>query len=77
MGATPDLFLCVVYVAPISFCHNPSLELATKAKACKGTGQEGSPGVWECVRMNTHTPKWAPILGVGVLVDSRIFKKWL
>jgi hypothetical protein len=27
--------------------------------------------------MNTHTPKWAPILGVGVPVDSWIFKEWL
>jgi hypothetical protein len=22
------------------------------------------PGVWESVKMNTHTPKWAPILGL-------------
>ncbi len=27
--------------------------------------------------MNTHTPKWAPILGIGVLVDSQIFKERL
>jgi hypothetical protein len=26
-------------------CHNPSLGLATKARACKVAGQEGSPGV--------------------------------
>jgi hypothetical protein len=26
-------------------CCNPSLGLATKAKACKGAGQEGSLGV--------------------------------
>ncbi len=25
--------------------------------------------------MNPHTLKWAPILGVGVLMDSRIFKE--
>jgi hypothetical protein len=38
-------------------CCNRNLELATKAKACKGEGQEGSLGVWESVRMNTHIPK--------------------
>jgi hypothetical protein len=36
--------------------YNPNFGLVTKAKACKDTGQEGSPGVWESVRMNIHTP---------------------
>jgi hypothetical protein len=27
-------------------CHNPSLGLATKAKACKGVGQEGCERMW-------------------------------
>jgi hypothetical protein len=31
--------------------------------------------VRECERMNTHTLKWAPMLGVGVLVNSRIFRE--
>jgi hypothetical protein len=31
--------------------------------------------VGECERMNTHTPKWAPMLGVGLPMDFRIFKK--
>jgi hypothetical protein len=31
----------------------------------------------ECEGMNPHTPKWAPTLGVGVPMDSRIFKGWL
>ncbi len=37
----------------IAMCHcrNPSLGLATKARACKGTGQEGSPGV------TSHAPR--------------------
>jgi hypothetical protein len=35
----------------------------TKARACKGTGQERGPGVWESVRMNIHTPKWTSIIG--------------
>jgi hypothetical protein len=37
--------------------RNPSLGLMTKARPCKGIGQEGSPRVWESVRMNIHTPK--------------------
>jgi hypothetical protein len=53
-------------------CHNPSLGLTTKARACKSAGQEGSPGVTshapgsakECEGMNPHTPKGAPTLGV-------------
>ncbi len=64
-------------------CHNPSLGLATKARACKGVGQERSPEVTfhalenakQCEGMNPHTPKWAPTLGVGVSVDFWIFKK--
>jgi hypothetical protein len=46
-------------------CCNLSLGLATKARACKGAGQKGSPGVTfhaletigECEGMNPHTPK--------------------
>ncbi len=29
----------------------------------------------ECEGMSTHTPKWAPTLEVGVLMDSQIFKE--
>ncbi len=62
-------------------CRNPSLGLATKARAYEGTSQEGSPGVTfhapesarECEGMNLHTPKWAPTLRIGVPVDSQIF----
>jgi hypothetical protein len=46
----------------------------TKARAYKGTGQDWSLGVTfhapenvgECKGMNPHTPKWAPILRVGI-----------
>jgi hypothetical protein len=66
-------------------CHNPSLEFATNAWSCKGVGQEGSMGVTshalvsvgECEGMNLHIPKSTPTLGVGVLMDSRTFKKQL
>ncbi len=54
----------------VRFCHNLNLGLATKAKACKSAGQEGSLGVTfhalgsakECEGMNLHTP----ILGVRI-----------
>jgi hypothetical protein len=69
----------------ILHCHNPSFGFMTKTRACKGANQEGSPGVtfhapWsvgECKGMNPHTPKWAPTLGVGIQMDSWIFKKKL
>ncbi len=46
-------------------CRNLSLRLMTKARACKGVGQEGSsqvtshaPGsVGECEGIDPHTPK--------------------
>ncbi len=68
-----------------AFCRNLSLGLATKARVCKGTGQEGSPGntshaprsIGECERRNPHTPKWTPTLGIGLPMDSRIFKEKL
>jgi hypothetical protein len=52
-------------------CYNPSLGLATKARGYKVVGQERKPGSErKCEGMNLHIPKGAPILGVGVLVDS-------
>jgi hypothetical protein len=57
-------------------CHNPNLGFATKARACKVVGQQGSSGVTshvpgsakECEGMNPHTP----ILGVRIPMDSQI-----
>jgi hypothetical protein len=54
-----------------------------KAKACKGASQKGRlrvtfhvfGNVGNCEGMNLHIPKWAPTLGVGLSMDSRIFKK--
>jgi hypothetical protein len=65
--------------------HDPSLGLMIKARACKGEGQEGSTwatshapeSVGECEGMNLHTPKWALTLGVGVMMDSQIFREQL
>jgi hypothetical protein len=64
-------------------CHNPNFKLATKARACKGVGQEWSPRVTfhpprtvgECEGMNPHIPKWALTLGVKVLLDFQIFRR--
>jgi len=58
-------------------CHNLRLGLATKARACKGVGQEGSledtfhamGSVGECARMNFYGPKGTPILEIGVPMD--------
>jgi hypothetical protein len=61
----------------------PYLGFVTKARACEGVGQKWNlevtfhvpKSVGECEGINLHTPKWAPTLGVGILMDSRIFKK--
>jgi hypothetical protein len=66
-------------------CRNPSLGLTTKARGCKVAGQEGSlrvmphapKSVRECEGINLHTPKVTPTLGVGVLVDSWMFRERL
>jgi hypothetical protein len=48
-----------------------------KARACKDEGQEGSSGVTphaprsvgECEKMNLHTHKGTPTLGLGIPMD--------
>jgi hypothetical protein len=67
------------------YYHNPSLGLTTKARAYKGAGQEGSPGVIshdprsakECEGMNLHTPKWVLILGVGTSNELPNFQRMM
>jgi hypothetical protein len=64
-------------------CRNPNLGLATNVRAYKTAGQVWRLGVTfhalesvgECERMNPHTPKWPPTLGVGVPMDSWIFRE--
>jgi hypothetical protein len=78
-------FTTIRVIGHYLMCCNPSLRFVTKAKACKGADQKWSPwvtfhvprNVGECEGMNVHTPKWAPTLGVGVLMDFQIFKVWL
>jgi hypothetical protein len=57
----------------ISPCYNPSLGLATKARAYKGVGLgvtlHAPKSVGDCEGMNPHTPKRAPTLGVRVPMD--------
>jgi hypothetical protein len=77
-------FFCFLNTPPFfcSICCNLSLGLVTKARACKGAGQEWSPGVTfhafgsigKCEGMNPHTPKWVPILGIGLQMDFRIYR---
>jgi hypothetical protein len=61
-----------VYENWMETCRNPSLGLITKARVYKNAGQDGG---WESVRMNTHTPKRTPMLGIGVPLDSQIFRE--
>jgi hypothetical protein len=59
------LILNFLHLRKHFLCHNPSLGLVTKVRACRGVGQEGSLGVTshapksvgECEGMNTHTFK--------------------
>jgi len=78
-------FICVYYHCKEEFenedqCHDPSFGLTTKARVCKGVGQEGSLGVTfhapeNVGKMNPHIPKWAPTLGIRVSINSQIFKE--
>jgi hypothetical protein len=59
-----------------------SVCVVTLALGLQGCGQRGKPEnhiscSHECEGMNTHTPKWVPILGVGVPMDFQNFKEQL
>jgi hypothetical protein len=59
----------------VSHCCNPSLRVVTKAKELVRLWAKRKPGnVGKFEGMNLHTPKITPTLGVGVLVDFRIFR---
>ncbi len=59
-------------------CRDPSFELVTKIRVYKGASRKGNVGitfyapgnVGGCERMNPHTPKWAPTLGVRIPMNS-------
>jgi len=64
------------YFSPSGYCHNPSLGFMTKARAFKVVGQERKPeSEKKCEGMNLHTPKGASTLGIGVPMDSQMFKE--
>jgi hypothetical protein len=42
--------LILISKIKLKSCHNPNLGLVTKARACKGVGQEGNP------RVTSHAP---------------------
>jgi len=75
----------IIILSEFNLCRNPSFGLATKAKACKVAGQEGSPrvtlhapgSVGKCEGMNPHTSKGTSTLGVRVPMDSQIFTERL
>jgi hypothetical protein len=64
------------------YCRNLSIGLTIKARGCKIAGQEGSlrvmshaPGnARKCEGIGLHTPKGTPTLGIGIPVDSQMFK---
>jgi hypothetical protein len=65
----------------MNLCRNPNLRLATKARVCKGVGQDWAqeshimfPGVQESVKEWTPTLPSELILGVQVPMDSQIFR---
>ncbi len=68
-----------------SYCCNPNLGLATKARVYKVAGQEGSQeshnilsGVWEGVREWTLTPQGSSTLGVNLQrAIARVKTQWL
>jgi hypothetical protein len=77
-----DFYLQFYFPSLHVICYNPSPRFVTKVRAYRAVSQKWSSGitfhaprsVGECEEMNPHIPKWAPILGVGALMDSQIFK---
>ncbi len=78
LGTWNKKFKSISIVHCMSFCRNLSLGHATKGRACEVAGQERKLGSErKCEGMNPHTPKGAFTLGVGVPVDSRMFREQL
>jgi hypothetical protein len=67
----------IIIVATLALGSRP------RQRGCKVVGQEGSPGIMphvlrsakECEGIDLHIPKGIFTLGVGVLVDSRMFRE--
>jgi hypothetical protein len=71
-----------IHINIFPHCYNPNLGFMTNARVCKGAAQEWNSGVifhapesaGKCEGLRPHIPKWTPILGVRVLIDSWIFR---
>ncbi len=71
-------FMLSIWTYIDDLCCNLSLKLTTKARACKVAGQEKKfESERKCERMNPHILNKASTLGVGVFVDSRMFREQL
>jgi hypothetical protein len=62
---------CFHFYGVVIICRNPSLGLTTKVKACKGAGQEGSPGLTSralgtigMCEGTRHYAHWEPFRGI-------------
>jgi len=67
-------FYYIVYVATLALGSQPRQGLArvqAKKKAWESHLFHAPGSVGECEGMNPHPPKWAPILGIGVPMDSK------
>jgi hypothetical protein len=79
------ILVCITQWVVNYFCCNLNLGLATKARACKGVGQEEAReshfmllGAQKSVRECTLTlPSELPLWEFGVLMDSQIFRERL
>jgi len=70
--------------AIVDFVTTLALGSWPKQRACKGEPSLSLGVAFSCPReykrmwrKNPHTPKWIPTLGVGVPVDSQMFREWL
>jgi hypothetical protein len=72
------LWIYMIQIMYLLLCRNPSLGLTTKARGCKVAGQKRKlENEKKCEGMNPHTTKGAPTLGIGVPMDSRMFRERL
>jgi hypothetical protein len=71
------VFVVRPYVATLALGSWPRQRLArVRAKRVYPRVTSHAPkNVGKCEGMNLHTPKWAPTLGVGVPMDSQIFRE--
>jgi hypothetical protein len=68
-------FKLKLYVATLALGSQPKQGLTkVQAKSEARKSHFMLSRMEECERMNPHAPKWAPTLGVRILMDFRIFR---